>query len=86
MRRIEGRTTNLVLQITPLERDALQLLSKGMPLSELSGVLHLTVPETELLVTRLLATLGATTRAEAVGVARKRGLLTSDLIRVEQLG
>src|SRR5215470_7938766 len=62
------RTVRLTMysRLTPLKREALQLLSNGRMASELSGSLNLTVLETESLVTRLFATLGATTQAEAV--------------------
>jgi len=86
MKEQEDHTTSPVLQITPLERGALQLLSNGLTASELSCSLHLTVLETQSLVTRLFAALGATTQAEAVGLARQRGLVTSDGIRIEQVG
>ena len=71
----EDRTMNLVLQITPLEREALRLLSDGVTARDLSGSLNLTPLETELLVTRLFAALGARTRAQAIDRGRKRGLL-----------
>ena len=67
-----------VLQITPLERDALQLLAHGKTLNELSSALRLSAHEITLLLARLCTTLGTTTQQQAVALARKRGLLTPE--------
>ena len=64
-----------MLQITPLERDALQLLANGKTIHELSSALRLSAYEIGLVLTRLLTIMGTTTHQEAIALARKRGLL-----------
>ncbi len=71
---------DLVLQITPLERDALQLLAHGKSAGELSSALGLSAHEIKVLLARLFAAMGTTTPTEAVALARKRGLLSHNPI------
>ena len=63
------------LQITPWERQALQLLASGNTTDDVALGLGMSTRETENLLTGVLAAMGAATRAEAVAVAHKRGLL-----------
>jgi DNA-binding CsgD family transcriptional regulator len=67
-----------VLQITPRERETLQLLARGTDIGQIAGSFGLSAGEVEWHLTRLFATIGAASREEAVAVALKRGLLTSD--------
>jgi DNA-binding CsgD family transcriptional regulator len=63
------------LQITPRERQALQLLADGDALSQVSIGLGLSAAETEAFLTRLYAAMGVATRADAVASAQRRALL-----------
>ena len=65
----------MALQITPTERHALQLLANGYTTNDVATDLGMGTVETEVLLKRLLAALGAATSIEAVAVARKRGLV-----------
>jgi DNA-binding CsgD family transcriptional regulator len=65
-----------VLQITPWERDVLQLLADGRATNEIATHLGMRTPDFESGLTRLFAAMGAATRAEAIAGALKRGLLT----------
>jgi len=58
-------THGVVLQITQQERHALQLLANGDTPSEVADVLGISTPETETLLTRLFAAIGAATRIDA---------------------
>jgi DNA-binding CsgD family transcriptional regulator len=64
-----------LLRITPLERQALQLLANGDTPSEVSIRLGISAAETAALLASLFAAMGAMTRAEAVASAQRRGLL-----------
>jgi DNA-binding NarL/FixJ family response regulator len=66
-----------VLQITPFDREALQLLARGIEVSQIAGRLGLSAREVETHLMRLFTTMGAANRAEAVAAALKRGLLTA---------
>ena len=68
----------MYLQITPWERQALQLLANGDTPDEVATSLGVSRLETAALLTRLFTAMGAATRAEAIASARKRGLLRSD--------
>jgi DNA-binding CsgD family transcriptional regulator len=68
----------LILQITPWERAALQLLANGKATHEMAGRLGLSECEVEAHLTTLFARMGAATRTEAIAAAQRRGLLTSD--------
>ena len=78
MRRQTEQTPARALQITPWERQALQLLANGDTPGAVAQDLGLSTLETEVLLTRLFAVMGATSQAEAVTVARKRGLLMAE--------
>jgi DNA-binding CsgD family transcriptional regulator len=67
-----------VLQITPLERQALQLLANGDAPHDVAAGLGVSVPEGEALLRKLFAAMDAGTPAEAVVSARRRGLLTAE--------
>jgi DNA-binding CsgD family transcriptional regulator len=67
-----------LLQITPLERQALRLLANGHTPYNVATGLGLSVLESESLLTKLFAAMGAGTPAEAVASAHRRGLLTAD--------
>src|SRR5437870_374222 len=64
-----------MLQITPKERETLQLLADGKELTGLASHFGVCESDVESNLTALFAALGATNRFEAVDIARKRGLL-----------
>jgi len=64
------------LQITPSERQALQLLADGHTTDTVAVSLGIGRLEVDPLLTRLFAAMGAACRAEAVAAAARRGLLT----------
>jgi DNA-binding CsgD family transcriptional regulator len=66
----------LVLQITPSERAALQLLANGKATNEIAGRLGISECEIEAHLTGLFARMGAASRSEAIAAAFRRGLLT----------
>ena len=68
-----------VLQITPSERDALQLVAQGAPTSQIGSMLGLVPADIGSFLAALFARLGATSRAEAIRVASRRGLLMPSL-------
>jgi DNA-binding CsgD family transcriptional regulator len=63
------------LQITPSERDALELLAHGTPADEIARCLGVSVSEVEARLTTLFAKMGTVTPLDAVAVAFRRGLL-----------
>lgn len=65
-----------VLQITPWDRDVLQLLAAGKATNEIATRLGMRTPDFESGLTRLFAAMGAATQAEAIAGALKRGLLS----------
>jgi DNA-binding NarL/FixJ family response regulator len=65
-----------VLQITPKEREALQLLARGSEISQIAGRFGLSTSEFETSLSRLFTMMGATTPSEAIAAALKRGLLS----------
>jgi DNA-binding NarL/FixJ family response regulator len=65
-----------VLQITPWERDVLQLLADGKATNEIATYLGMRTPDFESGLSRLFAAMGAATQAEAIAGALKRGLLS----------
>jgi DNA-binding CsgD family transcriptional regulator len=65
----------MALQITPSERHALQLLADGHTVSGVAAGLRMGALETEVLLTRLFAALGAVSESEAIAAAHKRGLV-----------
>ena len=72
---MEART--LMLQITPRERAALQLLADGKAFNEIAGSLAVGEWELEAHLTALFARMGAASRTEAVSAAVRRGLLAA---------
>ena len=66
------------LQITPSERQALQLLANGRTRHEVAADLGIDAIEIEMVLTRLFVTMGADTQAEAIAAAHRRGLLTQE--------
>jgi len=78
----DHRAPSRPLYITPSERDALQLLADGSIGSELSAILGLDAREAESLLADLLVAMGAATQAEAIAIARARGLLKREPIPI----
>jgi DNA-binding NarL/FixJ family response regulator len=64
-----------VLQITPSERCALQLVAQGAATNQIGAMLGLVPADIDPFLAVLFARLGATSRSEAIGVASRRGLL-----------
>jgi DNA-binding CsgD family transcriptional regulator len=64
-----------ILQITPSERDTLQLLAQGVPRSQIGAMLGLSPGDIDPFLGALFARLGVASRAEAIRVASRRGLL-----------
>ena len=64
-----------MLHITPWERSALELLANGTNARDMAG--RLGIPETEIhpRLSTLFARMGASTPADAVAAALRRGLL-----------
>jgi hypothetical protein len=56
------------------------LLANGDTPSEVADVLGISTSETETLLTRLFAAIGAATRIDAIASAHRRGLLVSEAI------
>jgi DNA-binding CsgD family transcriptional regulator len=70
--RIEGGP---VLQITPTERIALQLLAQGVPASQIGAILGLSPAGVDPFLGALFARLGVASHAGAIRAASRRGLL-----------
>ncbi len=68
-----------VLQITPSERYALQLVAQGAPTSQIGAMLGLVPADIGPFLAALFTRLGATSRAEAMSAASRRGLLMPSL-------
>ena len=68
-----------VLQITPSKRDALQLIAQGAPTSQIGAMLGLVPADIGPFLAALFTRLGATSRAEAMSAASRRGLLMPSL-------
>ena len=68
-----------VLRITPSERDALQLLAQGATTSQIGAMLGHVPADIGPFLAALFARLGATSRAEAIRAASRRGLLMPSL-------
>jgi DNA-binding NarL/FixJ family response regulator len=66
---------DLVLQITPWERTALQLLASGTATNALADRLGMNEYEVESHLNILFARMGVASRAEALDAAFRRGLL-----------
>ena len=76
-RPLEYGSPTPVLLITPLDRDALQLLADGSAANKIASDLGLPEPEIESHLTGLFARMGAAGPAEAIAIALKRGLLNT---------
>jgi DNA-binding CsgD family transcriptional regulator len=63
------------LQITPSERDALQLLAQQVPTSEIGAMLGLSPADIDPFLGTLFARLGVARYDDAIRVASRRGLL-----------
>ena len=68
-----------VLQITPSERYALQLVAKRVPTTQIGAMLGLALADIDRFLGALFRRLGVTSRAGAVRVASRRGLLMPSL-------
>ena len=64
-----------LLQITPGERSALQLIAQGKAIGEVCRCLGVPPAELGVHLTTLFAKLGAGSRAEAVAEASRRGIV-----------
>ena len=65
----------MVLLITPGEREALRLMAEGGGVRDIADDLGLPEPAARAHLSALFARMGVSSHAEAVGVARQRGLL-----------
>lgn len=65
----------MALQITPWERDALQLLAAGVADEETAAVLGISEGTVNSYLAYLFEKLGVTSRSEAVMAATRRGLV-----------
>ncbi|MGW0909576.1 response regulator [Streptomyces sp. NPDC002853] len=74
--RLAGRTPSLGANLTPREREALQLLGQGRSTTEISDQLGVALNTGRNHVQRVLEKLGARSQLEAVTIARREGLLT----------
>ena len=68
-----------MLQITPWERSALELLATGTTTIGMASRLGVSEPEIELRLSSLFARMGASNPTEAVIVASRRGLLPAQI-------
>lgn len=73
--RLSGREPHLGANLTPRERQALQLLGEGHTTAELSKELGVALNTGRNHVQRVLEKLGARSQLEAVTIARREGLL-----------
>ena len=67
----------MVLQITPGEKVALQLLAEGSATTSIAARLGMSERDVEAQLVTLFARMGASDRREAIAVASRRGLLTA---------
>lgn len=73
--RLAGRTPSLGANLTPRERQALQLLGQGRTTAEISDQLGVALNTGRNHIQRVLEKLGARSQLEAVAIARREGLL-----------
>jgi DNA-binding NarL/FixJ family response regulator len=66
----------MLLQITPVERAALQLLAEGRSHAEIATCLETSTREVKATLSVLFSRLGVRTPADAIRAGLKRGLLT----------
>ncbi|MFP5416823.1 MAG: response regulator transcription factor [Actinomycetes bacterium] len=62
-------------ELTPREHEILTLLARGMSNGQIGRSLFIATKTASVHVSHILAKLGASTRGEAVDVARRKGLL-----------
>ena len=77
-----------MLQITPSERTALELLANGQPITAIAACLGVCVTEVDAHLASLFVRMGVHSRAEAVAAAWRRGLfngVTDDFARAGSL-
>lgn len=67
-----------MLQITPQEHAALQLLARGNAFGEIASLLGIGERDIDKHLTRLFARMGAANPDEAIAAALRRGLLADD--------
>ncbi len=72
----------MVLQITPVDRAALQMLAEGKNHVEIAARLDTSIGELKATLTVLFSRLGVRTPGDAISAGLKRGLLTADRERV----
>lgn len=65
----------MVLQITPVERVALQLLAEGWTATALASRLGMNEREIEVQLRTLFTKMGASSQTEALAAALRRGLV-----------
>ncbi|MEU1115985.1 MULTISPECIES: response regulator transcription factor [unclassified Streptomyces] len=75
LERLSGRTPGVGSNLTPREREVLQLLGEGRTTAEISERLGVALNTGRNHVQRVLAKLGARSQLEAVTIARREGLL-----------
>jgi LuxR family transcriptional regulator, maltose regulon positive regulatory protein len=68
----------MVLLITPGERTALQLMAEGHGVREIAGDLGVGEHAVDAHLGSLFERMGVSCRAEAIGAARRRGLLACE--------
>ena len=74
----------MVLLITPGERQALRLMAEGGGMRDIAGDLGMSEPAARAHLSALFARMGVSSRDEAIGAARQRGLLGHEsLIAIE---
>ncbi|MFD3549895.1 response regulator [Streptomyces sp. NPDC058655] len=76
LERLTGRAPGLGANLTPRERQALDLLKEGRTTAEISDQLGVALNTGRNHVQRVLEKLGARSQLEAVAIARREGLLT----------
>ncbi|HMF99433.1 MAG TPA: LuxR C-terminal-related transcriptional regulator [Vicinamibacterales bacterium] len=64
-----------LLQITPSERQALQMLADEKGATDIASCLGIHLSEVEARLAALFAAMGTSTRTEAIAAAARRGLL-----------
>ena len=67
-----------MLQITPWERTALQLLARGKATEEIAGGFDTSEHEVEANLRSLFVRMGASSRSDAIERAERRGRLSAD--------
>jgi DNA-binding NarL/FixJ family response regulator len=65
------------MRLTEREREILALLAEGLPNRAIAAAVHVTERTVKYHVGEILARLGASNRAQAVAIARRRGLLSA---------